>query len=476
VADSESNKAVGTVTTSISFKVTKDRMCVYLSCDSNTLRLSGLYDQIAQQLAGRGIVFTPDREAFEQMRTRALAMETPEVTDFLLVRGEEAVEPQDGRPDWSRDYFNTHYPVDPKTGEIDFKNRVGNPSVEAGDLVVKVKRAVPGRPGRDLYGNVISVRDPVDVRLVPSANVKLDEEAGGYRAVRAGRVSYRDNMLRIDPLLQIHGSLSSAGGNIAHNGSVFIMGDVDAGYTVQATEDVEIRGMVYEATIRCGGNLAIFGGVNGNSCASLDVQGDLHAKFILNSTVCSRGNIVVEKEIYLSNVETSGEVHVPSGRIVGGQIVATRGIVVGEGGSVSHPRTILAVKPDREMLLSIQKLKKVVAESNEQLSASRQSLREYKKQEAYLSDAGKRKMAEIATEVTRLQEWVTTCIRQIQGIIGQIEADQNATIRIERKIHPGVWFKIHHGDLRIDTELLGPIEARLDREKGEVALDGLAGE
>jgi hypothetical protein len=470
VGEDERSPAVGTATANISFRITKDRMHLFLSCDSDVLKLSGLFEQIAAQLVSRGIVFAPDRASFDQMRAEALETAAEQVTDFLLVSGEVLVEPQDGRLEWSRDYFDTHYPVNPKTGEIDFKNRVGNPSVLGGDLVVKVIRAKPGRPGKDLDGTFFPVRPPVELRFIPASNVKWDEEAGGYRAVCAGRVSFREHTLRIDPVLHVRGSVSTETGNIRHNGSVVIQGDVDPGYTVQATDDIEIRGMVYAAHIKCGGNLAIAGGVNGNSCASLETGGSLHAKFILNSTVRSRGEVVVEKEIYRSNVESGGEVRIASGRIVGGETVAARGITVGEAGSGSDPRTILAIRPDREIMAGIQKLKKRVADAGEQLLASRQALRNYKKQELLLSAAGKRKMAEIAAEAARLEEWIAARAGEIQKIVRKLEEDQWAVIRVQNRFHPGVCFRIYHGDLLAETEMLGPVVAGLDWATGTVVL------
>jgi uncharacterized protein len=470
VGENELSPAVGTATANIGFKVTKDRMHLYLSCESDALSLPGLYEQITTQLAGRGIAFTPDRPAFEQMRAEALAMEVPRVTDFLLVSGEEPVEPQDGRLEWSRDYFDAHYPVDPKTGNIDFKNRVGNPSVLGGDLVVKVFRAKPGRPGKNLDGTFLPVRPPVELRFIPATNVNWDEEAGGYRAACAGRVSFRERTLRIDPVLQIRGDVGTVTGNIHHNGSIVIQGDVDAGYSVQATDDIEVRGMVYAAQIKCGGSLAIAGGVNGNSSASLEARGSLHAKFILNSTVRSRGDVVVEREIYRSNVESGGEVRIASGRVVGGDTVAARGITVGEAGSGSDPRTVLAIRPDREIMAGIQKLKNRVAEASQQLVACRQALRGYKKQEMLLSDAGKKKMAEIAAEAARLEDWIPARVREIETIVRKAEEDQWAFIRVEKRLYPGVLFRIYHGDLRADVEMLGPVVARLDWASGTVGL------
>jgi uncharacterized protein (DUF342 family) len=472
MSEADPNPAVDTVAAKFEIKVTDDRVRVFFSCDAEALGCPNLYDQVLERLKLLRIVYKPNKGVFDAVSAKARTMEHPSITNLPLVSAAAAVPPTDGCIEWSRNYFDTHYRVDPKTGEIDFKNRVGDPTASQGELLVKVTRPKPGTPGMDVYGSSLPVRAPINANLSTGKGVQWDEEAGGFRAACSGRVSLHDNQLQVDPVLRISGDVGGATGNIHHIGPVLIEGDVEAGFVVEATGDVEVHGMIYGATVKCGGNLAIAGGVNANNQGLLDVQGDLHAKFFLNATVRSHGNVIVQKEIYRCHVETGGAVLIPKGRIVGGEVVATRGITVWEAGSVSDSITILNLRADASVVAELQKIKATMEDAQEQVQALRRTLRDFQKQAALLGPAGKKKMDDADKEVRRLEDWMVGQVRRSQTITRQIEGDQVAVIQVIERVHPGVWFKIHHGDFRTEVEMLGPIFARLNRTKGVVTLGG----
>jgi hypothetical protein len=472
MSEADPKPAVDTMAATFEIKVTDDRLRAFFSCDAEALGCPDLYDQVLERLKLLRIVYKPNKAVFDAVGAKARAMEHPRITNLPLVSAAAVVPPTDGRLEWSRNYFDTSYPVNSKTGEIDFKNRVGDPTASQGDLLVKVTRPKPGTPGMDVYGATLSVRAPTDVKFSIGKGVQWDEEAGGVRAACSGRVSFHDDQLQVDPVLRIRGDVGGATGNIHHIGSVLVEGDVDSGFVVESTGDIEVHGMIYGATVKCGGNLAIAGGVNGNDQGLLEAHGDLHAKFFLNTTVRSRGDVIVEKEIYRCRIEAGGEVRIPAGRIVGGEIVATRGITVWEAGSASDPSTILSLRPNAVLVAELQKIKAMMADAQEQVQVLRRTLREFQKQEALLSVAGKQKMADAAKEARRLEEGMAGQVQRSQTIARQFEEDQAAVIQVVERVHPGVRFKIQHADYRTDTEMLGPIFARLDRAKGVVALGG----
>jgi hypothetical protein len=472
MSEADPKPAVDTMAAKFEITVTDDRVRAFFSCDAEALSCPNLYDQVLERLKALRIVYKPNKAVFEAVSAKARVMEHSSITNLPLVSAAAAIPPTDGSLKWSRNYFDTHYPVDPKTGEIDFKNRVGDPTASQGELLVKATRPKPGTPGVDVYGAGLPVRAPINVNLSIGKGVQWDEEVGGFRATCSGRVSLHDNQLQVDPELRIHGDVGSTTGNIHHIGPVVVEGDVESGFVVETTGDIEVHGMIYGATVKCGGNLAIAGGVNANSQGLLDVHGDLHAKFFLNATVRSRGDVIVQKEIYRCHLETGGEVRIPTGRIVGGEIVATRGITVWEAGSASDSITILSLRPDAVMVAELQKIKATMEDAQEQVQSLRRTLRAFQKQEAVLGAAGKKKMADAAQEARQLEEWMVGQVQRSQTITHQLEGDQVAVIQIVERVHPGVCFKIQHGDYRTEVEMLGPIFARLDRAKGVVTLGG----
>lgn len=472
MSESDPKPAVDTVVAKFEITVTDDRVRALFSCGAEALNCPDLFDQVLDRLKQLRVVYKPNKAVFDAVSAKAKAIEHPHITNLPLVSAAAAVPPVDGSFEWSRNYFDTHYRVNPKSGEIDFKNRVGDPTASEGELLVKVIRPKAGTPGTDVYGVSIPVRAPTNVNMAIGKGVVWDEAAGGFRAACSGRVSLHDGQLQVDPVLRIQGDVGGATGNIHHIGPVLIEGDVESGFVVDATGDIEVHGMIYGATVKCGGNLAIAGGVNANNQGLIEVQGNLHAKFFLNATVRAHGNVIVQKEIYLCHVEAGGSVQVPNGRIVGGEVVATRGIKVWEAGSASDSITILNLRPDARIMAELQKITATTADAQEQAQVLRRTLRDLQKQAASLGPAGKKKMSDAAAEVCQIEEWMVGQVQRSQAITHQLEGDQMAVIQVIERVHPGVWFKIFHGDCRTQVEMLGPVYARLNRTKGVVKLGG----
>ncbi len=76
------------------------------------------------------------------------------------------------------------------------------------------------------------------------------------------------------------------------------------------------------------------------------VKACINAKYIDGGDIQADKDIVVEREIINSTLHTFGAVVVPKGRIVGGEIVALRGIYVGRAGSKSYTPTLLVAGED----------------------------------------------------------------------------------------------------------------------------------
>jgi uncharacterized protein len=471
MAENDQGPSTGTFVAKFEIKVTDDRVRALFSCDEEALNCPDLFQQVGERLRIMRIPYKPNKAVFDAILAKARGTEHPHITDLPLVAGIPVGPPVDGNLEWSRNYFDLHYPVDPHTGAINFKGRVGDPSVSQGDLLVKVTYPKPGTSGVDVFGAGIPVRPPIEIRFTVGKNVKFDEAAGGFCATCGGRANFRNYELCVDPVFHVPSDVGKTTGNIRHNGPVVIDGDVDSGFVVDATGDVEIHGMIYGATVKCGGNLSIIGGVNANDQGLLEVHGHLHAKFLLNATVRAGGDVVAEKEIYRCRIETNSEVKIPSGRIVGGEIASTRGITVGEAGSASDASTTLTVRPDPVMAGELQKIKGSLADAQVQLQALRRTLHDFQKQEGHLSETSQKKMVLAATELRQLEQWMAGQVRRNQEILHQAEDAQAAVIHIVDRVHPGVWLKIHHGDCRTEVEMLGPIFARLDRSKGVVKLD-----
>jgi hypothetical protein len=124
-------------------EVTDDRLQVLLSCDATAWAAVNFYEQVVEALRERRIAVIPDRDALmagvNEARTRAAGG----LARHPIAFGVAPTPPEDARAEWSKDYFNTHYVVDPETGRIDFTCRIGDPNV-CRDLLVVLRASSLG--------------------------------------------------------------------------------------------------------------------------------------------------------------------------------------------------------------------------------------------------------------------------------------------------------------------------------------------
>nr|MBN2278477.1 DUF342 domain-containing protein [candidate division Zixibacteria bacterium] len=450
-------------------KIADDKMTVFMSCPSAYVDNSSIYDEIVAAFKQAGIPRIPNLEQIQQSLKQI--PETSEyIQDWPLLKGIPPVESVDGRLEWQGDYFHTGYQIDPVTNRIDFRQRAGNPNVEKGQLLVRVVRACPGKDGYDALGNKITVRRPREAELKGGPNVYWDPDQNGYVANSSGRVKLKGKTLDIDPVYFVPNGVGIESGNINHNGPVVIDGEVESEFKVEAAGDIEIRGLTYASDIVCGGNLTAKEGINSHPEKLLNVVGDIYAKYIQNANLSAGGNIIVNTEIFQCNLKTKGEVICKSGRIIGGEVLATKGITVGEAGSKGNVKTVLIAGLDKELknkrnenCTEINRLKETVKKLDT-------VIRNLKANQHLLTNAQKETMTEIQFKISEGEIEIERLEEENRRMHEIILVNSRARIIILEVAHPGVNIRINESHYKIDHALAGPIVASLSPITGEVVL------
>ena len=80
-------------------------------------------------------------------------------------------------------------------------------------------------------------------------------------------------------------------GDIEYEGNVIVHGNVRAGFTLKASGDITIMGVVEGANVDAGGNLTVNRGIQGMNKAQIHAGGDIVSKFVENATIVCGGNI-----------------------------------------------------------------------------------------------------------------------------------------------------------------------------------------
>ncbi|MCX7828022.1 MAG: FapA family protein [Thermanaerothrix sp.] len=254
-------------------------------------------------------------------------------------------------------------PLPPKEGKVEILFPLGMEEVEQEDeklplhlrRVIRVKTVrpgdrlavfhppVPGRPGQDVWGNVVEVPEVKEVHLMPGKGVQVKEDGRTFVAAAEGQPVLDGAVLRVDPVFEIRGDVGVATGNVRFDGSIVVRGNVSAGFSVEAGVDAEIFGGVFDGTVKCGRDVVIHGGLVG-SRALMEAGGSGMVRYVEQGAVVCDGPVTVEK-YSLNGRISSGDFVVVKGRrgIIGGQVQALNRVDTTVAGSEMGTRTVLSV-------------------------------------------------------------------------------------------------------------------------------------
>lgn len=244
-------------------------------------------------------------------------------------------------------HFNTDLTQKPKTkedGSVDFHKLNIISHCKEGDLLATLIPEVPGTPGCDVYGNNRMPANVTKKKLKKGKNIIISEDGLKMIAETNGHVSLENNEVKVYNVYEIKGNVDNSTGDIEYNGNILIKGNVITGFSVIATGNIDIDGVVEGAYIEAGGHVILKRGIQGMNRGIINAQGNIVAKFIENSKVKCGGFISTESIMH-SDVSASGEINVSGKRgfVSGGTIRSGTSVTVKTVGSSMGTSTIIEV-------------------------------------------------------------------------------------------------------------------------------------
>jgi len=451
----------------LSVRISKDRLRVLVDCAALGDDSQGVVKRLEEKLGALGLDKAAADLALDEWLARQAEQGLP-IRDAVLLEGRPPVPPVDGGIEWAGPFLETGFSVDETTGAIDYRQHAAQRSVEAGQLLATVHPPRDGADGRDVFGKPIRVGRPQTARLRAGENVRANEEGGQIHAVKQGRIRWVSNVLAVDPVFRIPGSVGLQTGHIRHPGAVEIDKDVEAGARLEADGDIEVKQVVEAADVVCGGSLTVRGGVTGGDDRSVRVAGSVQARFLLEADLEAGGDVVVEREIVHCSVKTRGAVVMPAGRIVGGSVTARCGIQVAQAGSVASVPTVLCAGEDLQTVQQLAALNTEVAGLEEQLAKIEATL------EPLLGelDSLPRDRAEAVRALLRQADGLRTRIQELRGEAEALrehsKAADGAEVAIRDVVFPETAIWIGEECFQIKEEVQGPVGALLEEGKARL--------
>jgi uncharacterized protein (DUF342 family) len=356
--------------------------------------------------------------------------------------------------EWAEDFFAKGFKLDEDSGSVDYWQRRENLSVQEGQLLMTVYPPQPGTPGCDLLGRRLPVERARPARVRLGSHVRQKEDAAGVQSLyadRSGRLRWADCVLAVDDVYTIRGDVGLETGHIDHPGALVILGDIQAGAQVKAAGDIVVKGMVEPATIITQGSLTVQGGVIGGQDSRLELGGGLHARYLLEAEVDAGEDIEIVNEIMQSRVRTRGAVIVPKGRIVGSEVMALRGIQVGQAGGEGPCATVLISGIDYRLAAAREPREAKIAKYERQLDKIRPRLEQARQAKRVLSPTQSAAVKELLVQAQELEKATSQLRQEVNDLIRIAEQRRRETITVNRQIHPETVLQIGEAKTRIPS-------------------------
>ncbi len=233
---------------------------------------------------------------------------------------------------------------DEEDGRIDYKDLdLFEPVVQDQLLVTKIPPEA-GEDGFTVLGNVIPAESGRLYNLPQGKNTYVSEDKLKLHSAVTGRVYVEKERVEVSSIYTVEGNLGISVGNLSFDGDILVRGNVESGYTVKATGNIEVTGTIESAIMEAGANIIAYGGIQGGGKGTVTAHNSVYARFMEYATVSAEAMVVAES-ILNCEISCNGFIEVLNGRgnIIGGNLSAANYIAARYIGTQGGCKTYLEV-------------------------------------------------------------------------------------------------------------------------------------
>ena len=382
-------------------------------------------DTIIAFLKNNRVIAGIDEERIRQFQDSPVYRE-----EYLVAEGIQPEKGENAKSVYNFETDNTQVRLqETRTGQINFKelNLIQN-VVEGQPLAQKIP-AQRGKAGKTVTGKYLEAANGKDIPMPLGKNTKVGPDELTIIAETNGQVLLVKNKITVQEIYVVEGDVSIKTGNITFLGSVFVNGNVDDGFIVKASGNIEVKGTVGKAELDTEGDIIVSQGIVGKDGGAIRAGKSIWAKFIQNTKIVESGDmIIVSDGIVNSNVMANRKIICRGKRadIIGGNLSASESISARNLGSASGGNdTVLSVGFDprsKERLNFLLEKQEINQKALEEVKLDLSSLEEMKakrgelpkdKEEAYQKKSDyrytlKTEIHEIQKEIVQIQEYLNT--------------------------------------------------------------------
>ena len=446
IALSEEEKALQAIPAEIIVEISRDRMQASVRFDTRKGRGLRSVSDIQEALAAKKVVFGINMEAIKKG--------CKGLSPFVAAVG---VPPQHGENAVIERKFDLGIkgrPVVDKYDRVDYKNLNLFVLVKKGSVLAVRIPQTQGVPGKNVLGAEVMARNG---RPLPLPLGKGTAQQGENTVIAAidGQIVDSKTKIAVDPHLIIRSSVGVSTGNIDFDGSVEIKGNVEAGFIVKATGDIEIGGVVSGGDVH-GRNVFVSGGVNGMGRGQVTADEDVRVSFAENARIEAGQDIHISDVSLHSNLRAGKHIILEDrrGQITGGFAAAGEEIRANVLGNQACVVTNISVGIDSTLQHKYNTACNEYKETKKRLTEITQMLNTLSKID--VSKLPPQRVEQI-NSLTRSQFPLVGKLKrqeaEIAAMTEELSQMKNGKIAVASIIYPGVRISINSLKKNIQSEL-----------------------
>lgn len=376
----------------------------------------------------------------------------------------QAILPVDGRDAYIAYNFETDKSklksIENEAGQVNYKERNQIQNVVEGQPLAQKMLPERGKAGKTIFGRYLEAKNGKDIPLPLGKNVQVDSDGRTILASTNGQVMLIGDKIHVEPILELN-EVSIKTGNITFLGTVRVKGNVEDGFSIKASGNIEVSGAVGKCILEADGNIVVNQGIMGRDEGFVKAGKSLWAKFIQNTKVEVEEYVIVQDAIMNSDITSNKKILLvgKNAKIIGGHFFATEEIhakVIGSSGGGSE--TILEVGFDpraKKRLLELQEGQSTLVRELDNLDLDISTLENMKKVRRSLprdKEENLQKLKKRHDEISIETEQMTAEIQEIQHHLRELKVI--GKVSVANTIFAGVKLYIRDvkEDIRVDEK------------------------
>lgn len=425
-------------------EISRDKMKATIRYDTREGGKLPTKEMVIAALTEAGVSYGIDDEAIDAGILK--------FTPFIAAQGEPPINGENAYIDRKFSLGVQGRPVVDEYDKVDYKDlNLFVLAKENQTLAIRIPQT-KGTPGKNVLGEDVPAQNGRPVPMPEGRNTKVVGER--LIATINGQIIDKGSRISVDPKLEIKGSVGVSTGDVEFDGTVTIRGNVDQGFKVTATGDIEIKGSINGAEVT-GRNIYISGGITGADKAKVIAEKDIRTAFAENAFI-EAGNDIYIADIALHSHIRAGKriiMEEKQGQIIGGYTLAGEEINVKVIGNEAFVVTRVSVGVDPNLQKEYQDLRKTYKESKRRLTHITQTLNTLSKIDINKLPAER---VEMINQLTRSQFPLAGQIKRDEKRILEIESQlvnmKNGRIKVSDIIYPGVRLSVSNVKKNIQSD------------------------